>query len=740
MATIIQPYNPWREQLAVRTLVPIISGIFQRQRERDENRKINAAIAQSIADAGGAGTVMPPMQSAEAGVPALMQGGNGWENAIRSNGYNPLAQFDAAMGITAPITPQMPQPQQAQAMPVGANDIMRALFANLGTKRFGMLNSEAVQKLIAPYLPIAEQARTEFRQKELADAVMNAPDAMKRLASVWGGATQGLMPYSAITQAQGEIKPFETDTGVNIQRGIFDYSTGQYRNGDTLAKSLTPEQTANLDMANRRLLEDIRQFNVSDAFRNKQLAQQGSQFDATMAYNRETRDLQRQDANRPKYGAPFAVNGKLYQIDQNGDTRPFMIGDEHVDAPENFAPAEWTEVDTQTIKRIDSEIADLKAEKQRLRDLQDAEDDPHKKLDYNAKIKEIDEAIAANNALAVKYIASKSARRSGKSDYADNGSTEIISSIVGNANAGRFTGHFGDKRKDHTHGGIDIPARAGEPIRVISHMGDDLTVTRISNDPKHKSNFGCFVELQGTKNGKKVKLILAHMKEGSLKVGVGDKVKHGDILGGVGSTGRSTGNHLHLEVWEDGVRVDPRKYFANVTDDTTASAVMPPSAKTTQPKTTPQTAPQTTQSKQPDALSISAAWTHPSKQSISDQQYQYMLKEMQEGKISWAHSQEELDRGLESVGYKRVPPAPAFQSSALGWRPQFRSNLQRPATAQSQDKKGAALSTLDWSSVESEDVDVQEALKKLRQDDSVGDYFTKWNILPAGLAGIRGKK
>ena len=166
MATIVQPYNPWREQLAVGTLVPIISDIIQRQRERDENRKINAAIAKTMADAGAVGAVMPTLQSAGTGVPnpiqGVMQGSTGWENAFHGNNNNPLAQFDAAMGMTAP---QTAQPQQAQVMPVSANDIMRALFANLGTERFNMLNSEAMQKLIAPYLPIAEQARNEFRQK-----------------------------------------------------------------------------------------------------------------------------------------------------------------------------------------------------------------------------------------------------------------------------------------------------------------------------------------------------------------------------------------------------------------------------------------------------------------------------------------------------------------------------------------------------------------------------------------------
>lgn len=698
MAMIIQPYNPWREQLAVGTIVPIISGILERQRERDENRKHNALIAQSVADAA------PPAQ------PSVIPftGGNGWENAFHSNVSNPLVGFDTAMGVTAPT-----QSAQAPVMPVSANDITRFLIANLGTKRFGGVNPEVAQKLIAPYLATAEQARNEFRQKAIADAVMNAPDAMQRLANVWSGAAQGLMPYDAITKAQAEIKPIETDTGGSIQRGMFDYATGQFRNGEALGKTLTPDQNA-------QLLESIRQFNVNDAFRNRQLDQQGTQFDATMAYNRETRDLQRQDANRPRYGAPFAVNGKLYQIDQNGDTRPFMIGEEHVDAPENFAPSEWTEADTQMMKRYDEKMAGLKQEKQRLQDLQEMETDPHKKLDYNDRIAKVQAQIDEVNDEAAKYIASKTARGSNSSANTGN----PIHNIISNSNAGRITGKFGEPRYrngkfHHSHGGVDLPGKEGEPIKVTPEMGEGLRVSRISNNPQHPSNFGCFVELQGTQNGKNIRMIFAHMKEGSIQVQQGQTVRANDILGGVGNTGHSHGNHVHVEVFVDGNKVDPEKFFAERGADAAQTAQ-------TNEQPQPETKPQATPKPQNRAQNASAAWTHSSRKAISNQEYEAMKQQMQAGKIPWAHSLEELDRGLESIGYKRADNSPVFVPSVLGWRPQFGSNepqfVNEPQTAGS------------------EEVNVEEAVRKLNQDDSVGDYFTKWNVLPAGFAGIRGKK
>ena len=94
------------------------------------------------------------------------------------------------------------------------------------------------------------------------------------------------------------------------------------------------------------------------------------------------------------------------------------------------------------------------------------------------------------------------------------------------------------------HKGIDIAAEEGTEIKAaISGQVEEAT----SN-----SEYGNYIKI---KQGE-VLTVYAHCKE--LKVSKGDETKKGDVIATVGSTGKSTGPHLHFEIRLSNRYINPR--------------------------------------------------------------------------------------------------------------------------------------------------------------------------------------
>lgn len=107
---------------------------------------------------------------------------------------------------------------------------------------------------------------------------------------------------------------------------------------------------------------------------------------------------------------------------------------------------------------------------------------------------------------------------------------------------------FTDKRQFHK--GLDIAARSGTPILAPARG----TVSFAGVD-------GAYGNSVMLRHGNGLATRYAHMQRFIVKKG--QKVQRGDIIGYVGSSGRSTGAHLHYEVRVDGVCVNPMRYILN---------------------------------------------------------------------------------------------------------------------------------------------------------------------------------
>ena len=99
-----------------------------------------------------------------------------------------------------------------------------------------------------------------------------------------------------------------------------------------------------------------------------------------------------------------------------------------------------------------------------------------------------------------------------------------------------------------THTGLDIACPTGTPIKVTS----DGTITSAS----YSGSYGNLVKVS---HGNGIETWYAHTSK--MYVSPGQQVKAGDVIAAVGSTGNSTGAHLHLEIRINGTAVNPQKYL-----------------------------------------------------------------------------------------------------------------------------------------------------------------------------------
>ncbi len=102
------------------------------------------------------------------------------------------------------------------------------------------------------------------------------------------------------------------------------------------------------------------------------------------------------------------------------------------------------------------------------------------------------------------------------------------------------------------HKGVDLAAPTGTPIYA--------TADGIVSKAERFSSYGLYVSIE---HGAQLQTRFAHMSR--IAVANGAHVKKGDIIGYVGSTGRSTGPHLHYEVRIAGKAVNPIPYMVEST-------------------------------------------------------------------------------------------------------------------------------------------------------------------------------
>ncbi len=234
--------------------------------------------------------------------------------------------------------------------------------------------------------------------------------------------------------------------------------------------------------------------------------------------------------------------------------------------------------DTELINKINEAVAVIKSEQADIQVLLDKQAEVKKELD--AKKKTLDSEVREVNEVidGLKHDIAAAQK------IMEDTSKEINQGSSGNKNisfSGGFTwpvaGHYyisttfneNDSIHKGNHGGIDIAGGgiSGKPIRAAANGTVYIMKNACSHNYGKSKSCGCgggygnYVAIdhgKNTSNGKTYKTLYAHMS--STAVSNGQYVKKGQVIGYVGSTGWSTGYHLHYEIIENGVKKNPLNY------------------------------------------------------------------------------------------------------------------------------------------------------------------------------------
>jgi murein DD-endopeptidase MepM/ murein hydrolase activator NlpD len=116
---------------------------------------------------------------------------------------------------------------------------------------------------------------------------------------------------------------------------------------------------------------------------------------------------------------------------------------------------------------------------------------------------------------------------------------------------GPITGAFGEQRPGHLHAGIDIAAPSGTPIHAAQN-GKVVLMQGVGSS----GGYGNYTCVQHTPT-----MSTCYAHQSRFGTSMGARVTQGQVIGFVGNTGHSFGNHLHFEVRINGTPVQPLNYL-----------------------------------------------------------------------------------------------------------------------------------------------------------------------------------
>ena len=308
-------------------------------------------------------------------------------------------------------------------------------------------------------------------------------------------------------------------------------------------------------------LENI---NAQIAWYDAQIAQKEEERLAAVAREEEQYDLfcrrvraMEEDGNVSYWSILFNAESFADMLDKLADVSDIMDYDQAI--------MDQLIATRQEIEQLKADMEDARAEQEVMKaELEEKKSEQQAKVaeaqklldQINADVAEVNRQLDAESAAAREIQANIAKKQRALEEE------RRRNNIVINSESGylwplpgyyRLTSLFGYRihpitGKAHSHTGIDIPAPAGTQI-LAAKSGQVVTSAR-------HSSYGNYVVID---HGNGNSTLYAHMSSRAVKEG--EMVSQGQVIGYVGTTGSSTGNHLHLEVRDNYTRVNPEKKY-----------------------------------------------------------------------------------------------------------------------------------------------------------------------------------
>ncbi len=373
------------------------------------------------------------------------------------------------------------------------------------------------------------------------------------LTMILGGAA------GAVTQAEIDALKAQQAESRTRQQELKD-QLAEIKSGLEEAQQRRQVLVSQLDAINGEL-ENI---NAQIAWYDAQIAQKEEERLAAVAREEEQYDLfcrrvraMEEDGNVSYWSILFNAESFADMLDKLADVSDIMDYDQAI--------MDQLIATRQEIEQLKADMEDARAEQEVMKaELEEKKSEQQAKVaeaqklldQINADVAEVNRQLDAESAAAREIQANIAKKQRALEEE------RRRNNIVINSESGylwplpgyyRLTSLFGYRihpitGKAHSHTGIDIPAPAGTQI-LAAKSGQVVTSAR-------HSSYGNYVVID---HGNGNSTLYAHMSSRAVKEG--EMVSQGQVIGYVGTTGSSTGNHLHLEVRDNYTRVNPEKKY-----------------------------------------------------------------------------------------------------------------------------------------------------------------------------------